>query len=299
MAARSTGTVATEVLEENEATTAPLLTPALNEVELPHFDPLTLGESEEEWVFMRRRPCHAGRFLAFARRNFGALARDLDPARGAVSSAARDGDEETPGIEWRAAVAKGSGLLWFAGSDDLAAEWRYAAAGQGGTSKEGQHLLRCGTAWPSGEVAEDVHDVIGIRAAGTRRTETIFVLHGSADARAAAKAALEVEMRGCLLTRQEADAIDAGGHERDAVMQDGFGEWEEERLTHQQISMWADRARPLLVAVNLLASYIGLAPGAQQISSVGSRVAAWLVRKFRVGHHANSELDMTQCSPCL
>jgi len=225
-----------------------------------HVEGETRGTSDpsalpERWVFLRSRPCNAARFLAFARETFGPLSRDH------LHTAQEEGDEESGrpllrADDWRTSVREGSGCLWFAGSDDLAAEWRFRAL-----ESERTHLLRCGAPWPEEE--EEV---------GSRRTELTFWIDGpEADI---AKKLLSEGLRACLLTRDEAVEAERTGRIP------GTEEWDEERLNNANMAQWADRFAPALHVVHGLASFVSAVPGVQRTSAIANGYLSQLLGQF-------------------
>lgn len=247
----------------------------------------------EPWVFRRCRPCHAARFLAFARETFGPLLQDqidsslagvprigrrvpTEPAAPVRGAGLEDADSDVVdadfighpfGTPWQEAIRQGEGCLWFAGSDDLAGDWRFKAAAPDG---EAQHLLRCGAAWYTAEgAAEEGTDV------GSRRTELMFWLAGPHAG--AARAALTIGLGACLLTREEAVEAERTGRVP------GLEEWEQTRLDHAHLTQWANRLAPFLSVVHGMASFVSAVPGVERVGGIANGIANGLMRRMGTG----------------
>mmetsp|Transcript_59152 Transcript_59152/g.105138 ORF Transcript_59152/g.105138 Transcript_59152/m.105138 type:complete len:281 (-) Transcript_59152:61-903(-) len=203
--------------------------------------------------FLRRRPVHPDRFLAFARRRFGPLNKDLQPDSQLPPSSRGEWESRSSNVP--VLVQEAGGCVWFIGSDDVAAEWRFTA-GQ-------QHLIRCGDSWE-----DDVH---GTYTAGHRRVELVFQLANNVDRdvlRAWEQELLE-ELSACLLSRAEAEAFENG-----MLEQYGSTEWEEIRAAHEHISPWVGRWWLMLTVLHTLTSFVSSLPGVSSLSALGKAITS-------------------------
>lgn len=187
---------------------------------------------------------HAGRFLKFARRHFGPLSHDGPMETAALSNVAK-------------AVSAASGCLWFAGSDDIRADWSVSASGS--SNQPRLHVLRCGSNWIS-----DAADGDGI---GERRVELAIALQDGLQA--AFIVQLRKELDECLLTRDEAACMESDDFSPMLSAQ----EWEAMRLQHDSLSPWADRMYYVLGLVYFFVSFLQALPMFETIASFGRSCA--------------------------
>jgi len=181
----------------------------------PHRRDATIDDgivkSRHRFVYMRRRPMHPGRFIAFTRKRFGPLGvlkvetaaaspeqqgigRSSDDAemtclpceaaheaslhKYAFKNMHAEADDRPMDTTPRPSlVTEARGCLWFVFSDDVQALWRFNSptiGGPGVGKADGSQLLRVGLPWDAIEDAEKD------RQAGVRRVELTF-LSGAAD----------------------------------------------------------------------------------------------------------------------
>eukprot|EP00931_Biecheleriopsis_adriatica_P056846 TRINITY_DN33714_c0_g1_i1.p1 TRINITY_DN33714_c0_g1~~TRINITY_DN33714_c0_g1_i1.p1 ORF type:complete len:292 (+),score=46.58 TRINITY_DN33714_c0_g1_i1:68-943(+) len=218
-------------------------------------------------TYLRRRPMHPDRFFAFARRRFGPLSLDAasscgpTPAVARFSPPARGGE----GGQVAADVLAGCGCVWFIGSDDVRAEWRF----EGDNADVGpHHMIRCGEPWPA-EEADDQNP-----GAGDRKVDLSFharLLDGADGVSWASwEALLAAELNECLITREEALALEAG----ETGMLSETCEWEEMRASHMALAPWVARWRPMLGIMHGLTSFVGNLPGVGRLQAFGKTLTS-------------------------
>jgi len=270
------------------------------------------GESLHTFVYMRRRPMHPGRFLAFTRQRFGPLgalnvetvaARPEHQGIGGRWSAAVDEMTCTPcrpvagadngpmDAEQRASlVTEARGCLWFVFSDDVQALWRFdppKTGGPGVWKAEGSHLLRVGLPWDATSHAEKS------RQAGVRRVELTFVFKGKrtdgVDAEVGESAdedhawrleetAIRAELDACLVTRDEAAALESG------ETLEGMEEWETLRLGHDHMSPWVKEWTPVLKPLLRSMELLSRLPGISLAGALGGAINARASNLVPHGH---------------
>jgi hypothetical protein len=298
-------------------------------------------DAMQEFVYVKHRPVHPGRFVSFLKRHFGPLEeavkenvmpdsidqterrwlRGLCQRRrqkvkpGIVTACEENSSapsEETeilaPPIQVPAPqfgqyeVLSGDGCLWFAGSDDRQAAWRFEA--------DGEHALRLGEPWASAELCtymEAGERRIEIRfrlSLQQTRDEAAIVEQGDSlsptsndEKLAIAQELLRRELDACLLTRAEAIALEAGDQQIHSEIQ--VSPWECIRDDPSddvaKPSSW-----PVLGAVEIIARVICAIPGSDGIGAIGEFMARRLSTALGVPEglgHEPLENDL-QCQPC-
>jgi len=212
-------------------------------------------------------------------------------------------------------VTKGTGCIWFAGSDDRQGEWCFQSACANEPSPGGWHGLYGGPPWASDEVG------LGGNGDGTgpgeRRVELrLQLLHlggdraraqeegarTDAEAFSQAEALLRAELEACLLTRSEAAALEAG----DQSVRDDLEveQWEAIRaglFDGSPMLRWS----PVLSAFQAVLNLVSAIPGSKKLASVGEalerRARTILNGPEGAGHEHEKEHEPTgqeQCQPC-
>jgi len=202
--------------------------------------------------YLKRRPLHPGRFFDFARDYAGPMTKDFNQWSDSDSED-EDHEEHSHPAEGSLATVlhAASGCLWFAGSDDVRAVWEL----QPPTESEEiprQHCLRGGEPW------DPLKDPTGI---GQRRVELEIMLFCAASQKEVLEKELLKVLNSCLLTRDEAAALEAGDKK---VL--GDLEWEDIRCNHFEVRAWTPILKALL---KFMDTYEGL-PGFKLVARFGN-----------------------------
>jgi len=262
-------------------------------------------KSRHRFVYMRRRPMHPGRFLAFTRQRFGPLGiLTVDDAAAEAAAAAASpkhqsigdepvmmcqpcgvsaeaGDRPVDRMKKPSLVTEARGCLWFVFSDDVQALWRFDCPKVGGPGTEkadGSQLLRVGLPWDATGGAEKG------RQAGVRRVELTFLSKGmrtdgvanieageSSDVDEAwrlEECALRTELDACLVTRDEAVALESG------EPLEGMEEWETLRLGHEHMAPWVEEWLPVLRPLYRTVELLSRLPGIGVAGALGRAINA-------------------------
>eukprot|EP00440_Ansanella_granifera_P040488 gb/GFBE01043912.1/.p1 GENE.gb/GFBE01043912.1/~~gb/GFBE01043912.1/.p1 ORF type:complete len:245 (+),score=30.96 gb/GFBE01043912.1/:1-735(+) len=221
------------------------------------------GAASHHFSYLRRRPMHPERFFSFARRYFGPLDQDLPPNDPCLPPSAPLG---------AAAVLSASGCVWFLGSDDMRAEWKFEAGS--GESRVRRHLIRCGDPWA--DAGREDQPGAGDRRVELRVTYELDHESHESDAGTAVEVwerELLAALTACLITRDEAASLEAGHCE----LLSGPCEWEELRATHESLAPWVAQWRPLLGLLHGLTTFVSFLPGFSRLSSFGRAFSTWLI----------------------
>merc|ERR1711972_57944 len=176
-------------------------------------------------------------------------------------------------------VTAATGCPWFAGSDDRQAEWCYTGTG---SEERRRHIMRCGQPWASDETGNSSE-------AGERRVEIRLQLisrdvpdvadtveEGSQmpccspqawnEALVLAETELRKEFEACLLTRAEANALEAGDPQ--ALSSVKVAQWEGIRAglaDGTPTLSWS----PVLGTLEVVLKVISAIPGSASLAAVG------------------------------
>lgn len=253
-------------------------------------------KSRHRFVYMRRRPMHPGRFLAFTRMHAAEAAAAASPEHQSIGGCQSDepvmmcqpcgvvagaGDGPVDRAKKPSLVTEARGCLWFVFSDDVQALWRFdcpKAGGPGTEKADGSQLLRVGLPWDATGGAEQG------RQAGVRRVELTFLSKGmrtdgvaKIDAEESSnedeawrleECALRTELDACLVTRDEAVALESG------EPLEGMEEWETLRLGHEHMAPWVEEWLPVLRPLYRTVELLSRLPGIGVAGALGRAINA-------------------------